>query len=179
MSTAQNPYAAPRAQVADQADKATSAAGPHGIRGWLILPLLGLIFTPLRTGLMTVKDVLPALQPETWHALTTPGTKAYHPLWAPVIGFELAANCLIIAAAITLVWLFFRKSKRVPMLMVAWYVGTILVQIIDLLLAGQIPAVAAQQDSEGIKELGRSIAVAMIWIPYFLVSKRVKNTFVE
>lgn len=177
MSTPQSPYAAPRAPVADPPSAA--AAGPSGIRGWLVLPLLGLIFTPIRTGFMTVKDVVPALRPETWHALTTPGTKSYHPLWAPVIGFELAANCLIIAASIAIVWLFFRKSRRVPLLMVAWYVGTILVQIVDLLFAGQIPAVAAQEDNDGLKELARSSVVAMIWIPYFLVSKRVKNTFVE
>jgi hypothetical protein len=174
----QNPYAAPRAKVDDAASVPAATTGPRGIGGWLILPLLGLIFTPFRIGLQMVRDVLPVLKPETWHALTTPGTASYHPLWAPLIVFEVGANCVLIAFSVALLWLFFRKSRRVPMLMVVWLLANTGGQIVDLLLAQQIPAVAALPDNDGIKELSRSVVGLLIWVPYFLVSKRVKNTFV-
>lgn len=177
MSAEHNPYAAPRAPVADDVSKAEAAAGPRGIGGWLILPLLGLILTPFRIGLQTVSDVLPAVQPATWSALTTPGSKAYHPLWAPAIIFELGANAMLILFSVVLVWLFFRKSRRVPLLMIVWLLAIIAAQGIDLAFANQIPAVAALPDTDAIKNLVRSVVGAVIWVPYFLVSKRVKNTF--
>jgi hypothetical protein len=79
---------------------------------------------------------------------------------------------------VALLWLFFRKSRRVPMLMVVWLLANTGGQIVDLLLAQQIAAVAALPDNDGIKELSRSVVGLLIWVPYFLVSKRVKNTFV-
>lgn len=179
MSAEHNPYAAPRAHVADESARVEVAAGPRGIGGWLILPLLGLILTPFRIGFQTANDVLPALQPATWNALTTPGSKAYHPLWAPAIVFELAANSLLILFSLVLLWLFFRKSRRTPMLMIVWLLAIIAAQAIDLVFVNQIPAVAALPDTEGIRNLARSAGGAAIWVPYFLVSRRVKNTFIE
>ncbi len=172
-----NPYAAPRAPVADESTKVEAAAGPRGIGGWLILPLLGLVLTPFRIGFQTFTDVLPALRPATWAALTTPGTKAYHPLWAPAILFELTANSLLILFSLVLLWLFFRKSGRVPMLMIVWLLAIIAAQAIDLVFANQIPAIAALSDADGLRNLARSVLGAAIWVPYFLLSKRVKNTF--
>lgn len=177
MSAEHNPYAAPRAPVADESTKVEAAAGPRGISGWLILPLLGLVLTPFRIGFQTFTDVLPALQPATWNALTTPGTRAYHPLWAPAILFELTANSLLILFSLILLWLFFKKSRRVPLLMIVWLLAIIGAQAADLLFASQIPAIAALPNTDGIRNLARSAIGAAIWVPYFLVSKRVKNTF--
>ena len=183
MSAEQNPYSAPRAHVDDKAGKPGSTpgdvTGPRGIGGWLLLPLLGLIFSPIRVGFQTVRDLLPVLKPETWNALTTPGSAAYHPMWAPVIIFEVVANCLLIVLTLMLLWLFLRKSSRVPMLMVIWLLAIVGVQIVDLLLAAQIPDVASQPDNQSMVDLARSVVGALIWVPYFLRSKRVKNTFVE
>ncbi len=153
---------------------------PKGIGGWLVLPALGLIITPFRMGFQFIKDLLPALTPEAWNALTKPESPAYHPLWGPLISFEVVANLVLFVFTLWLIWLFFRKSKRVPTLFVVWLLSLAAVQTIDYVLVAQIPAAAAQpSDSEGIKDLARSIVGAAIWIPYFIRSKRVKNTFIE
>jgi hypothetical protein len=150
-----------------------------GIGGWLILPMLGLIITPIRMVFQFTRDLLPALNSETWGALTTPGANAYHSLWAPLILFEVITNIAIFGFTIWLLILFLKKSKRVPKLFVAWLLLLAAVQIIDQLLANQIPLVASQHDPESLKDLTRSIVGAAIWVPYFLASKRVKNTFTE
>jgi hypothetical protein len=184
VSSEHNPYSAPGAYVDDAGKKPKGSPsavpdGPRGIGGWLILPLLGLILTPIRVGFSSVRDLAPALKPGTWAALTTPGAAAYHPLWAPVLVFECVVNGLLIVCSLVLLWLFLRKSHRVPLLMVAWLVAIVAVQVVDLLLVGQIPAAAAAPDAQGIRDLVRLVLSALIWIPYFLRSKRVKNTFVE
>ena len=176
---AHNPYSAPQAQVADAPDSAVATDGPSGIGGWLVLPLIGLIVTPIRVGLGVVTDLLPALQPEVWSGLTVPGSAAYHPLWAPAILFEVGANVVLIAFSLALLWLFLRKSARVPSLMVFWFLTIVGVQIVDLMLISQIPAVAEQGNAQSLGELARSVLGAAIWIPYFLRSRRVRNTFVR
>jgi hypothetical protein len=180
MSAEQNPYAAPVAPV-DAAGGTPGGAptGPRGIGGWLVLPLLGLIVTPIRIAIQTVRDLAPAFSPATWEALTTPGGPAYDPMWAPVIVFEAVASFTLVAFTLILLWLFFRKSRRVPLLMILWLLTTIGLQVADLALAAQIPVIASQPDPQSLGELARSAVGALIWIPYFLVSKRVKNTFVE
>src|SRR5260221_8715876 len=79
-----------RAPVTGNVRKLMDSANnePKGIRGWLILPALGLIFTPIRMGVQFSKDLMPALTPATWNALTRPESPAYHPLWGPLISFE-------------------------------------------------------------------------------------------
>ncbi len=151
-----------------------------GLGGWLILPALGLIITPFRMGLQFYRDMLPTLTPKIWNALTNSSSATYHPLWGPLIVFEIIANLALFFYTLWLLWLFFRKLKHVPRLFVIWLVLLAAIQIVDLLLANQIPAIATQPtDQESLKDLIRSIIGAAIWIPYFIRSKRVKNTFIE
>jgi hypothetical protein len=158
----------------------TALNEPRGIGGWLVLPALGLIITPFRMGFQFYRDMLPALAPETWSALTDSSSAAYHSLWAPVLIFEVVVNIALFFYTLWVLWLFFKKSKRVPRLFIIWLASLAATQTIDLLLTNQIPAVASQPtDPESIKDVARSIIGAAIWIPYFMNSKRVYNTFVE
>ena len=59
----------------------TAPGEPKGLRGWLILPAIGLIVAPLRLGINLMKDFWPIFRDGYWPVLTTPGTEAYHPLW--------------------------------------------------------------------------------------------------
>jgi hypothetical protein len=151
----------------------------RGIRGWLIFPLLGLIINPFRVSFFLYKHLWPIFSKGFWEVLTTPESKAYHPLWAPVLILEMTGNLAIIALGIVALWYFLRKSRLAPRLLISW-LGLILVVVwADHFLANLIPAVAKQSHTESIKEIARAVLGAAIWIPYFLVSKRVKATFVN
>lgn len=153
---------------------------PKGIGGWLLLPAAGLVIMPFRMAYQFHQEILPALAPETWNALTSTGSPAYHPFFGVTIIFEAAANVVLFCFTLWLLVLFFKKSKKFPRLAIIWLLAIGVVQIIDFLLIQQIPAVASQPAGmDAIKYIGRSIVGIIIWVPYFLRSQRVKNTFVE
>ena len=153
---------------------------PKGLGGWLILPMLGLIIAPVRLIIQIVKDLLPAFAPETWNALTTPDSPVYHHLWAPVIILETVSSIGLLLFSVWLLVLFFKKSIRLPKLFITWLILAFVIQILDQILANQIPAVGAQNTSpEAIKDLFRAFIAMLIWVPYFIRSKRVKNTFTQ
>ena len=180
----QNPYSPPRADVVEAGGGPEHVPtryldGPSGIGGWLVLPLLGLMLTPVQVGIQTVRDFPPVLGTQVWGQLTTPGGESYHPLWAQLIIFELVTNVVVIGFSLVLLVLFFRKSRRVPSLMIGWMLLNFAIQVIDLVLVGAIPAAASAAGAQDRTDLSRAVVGAAVWIPYFLRSKRVRNTFVE
>ena len=153
--------------------------GPSGLGGWLILPAIGLFLTPIRILIYLTGDLLPIFQDGSWEALTTPGSEVYHHLWAPLIVFEVAGNLFFVLFAVALLFLFFSKSHRFPVLMIAYLVSNLAFILLDYAFFEFIPFLAGSYDAEVVKEIARGVVGAAIWVPYFLVSKRVKNTFVK
>jgi len=148
------------------------------IGGWLILIAIGLIFAPIRLLVVLFKDLLPALSVDTWSRLTTPGTESYHPLWAPLLLFEILGNCLFILFPIIIAVFFFQRKRFVPRLIIVLLLANLVFVAIDYFAANLIPFVAAQEDMGSLVELIRVLIASAIWVPYLLVSKRVKGTFV-
>lgn len=150
-----------------------------GIRGWLILPLLGLFLSPFRISFFLYQEMWPIFSQGYWAILTTPTNETYHPYWAPLLVFEIVGNLLLIVATLAALYFFLTKSRYTPQIMIAWLAFILAFNVLDFFLADLIPAVAAQDDFESAKELARACIAAVIWIPYFLISKRVKATFVN
>lgn len=153
--------------------------GPSGLGGWLILPAIGLVFSPFRILAYVGRDILPIFQDGGWEVLTTPGMEMYHPLWAPLIILETAGNLFFVGFAVVLIYLFFTKSHRFPSLMIAYLLSNLGFIVLDSLMGNFIPFLADEFDADVMKEIVRGVVGAMVWVPYFLVSKRVKNTFVR
>jgi Protein of unknown function (DUF2569) len=158
----------------------SATKGPVGIGGWLLLPALGLIATPLLMAFGFYKDLLPALAPNVWNLLTDPHSAAYNRFWGPLIVYEVLINLALFVFTLWLLWVFFTKSQHAPKLFVIWLAAIAGTRIIDYLLFSQIPAISDKSaDPATATDLVRSIVGAAIWIPYFLRSERVKNTFIK
>lgn len=155
------------------------AQGLKGIGGWLILPIIGLFVMPIRLAISLQNDFLPIFQQGYWEILTTPGTEAYHHLWAPLLIFEIVGNAFFILFDLVLLYLVFTKHHLFPKLFIVFLASNLAFVTVDFFAADLIPAIAGQDDPESLKELGRTVIGALIWIPYFLTSERVRNTFVK
>lgn len=151
-------------------------AGPSGIGGWLYLVAVGLCLTPIRIAAEIVNGLRP-LDPATWQAVTTPGTRAYHSLFGPLIVGELVVNAALLIWAGALLYLFFAKRRSFPVVMITFMITRVIVQAADLGVALVIPATAARIGPAVYAALALAILVTLIWVPYFIRSRRVEATF--
>ena len=165
--------------VTKQPHRSTVAEEPRGLGGWLIIVAISLCISPIKSVFSVMNDLLPIFREGYWDMLTTPGSEVYHRLWVLLIIFEVIGNAFFIIFSIILIPLFFTKFYRFPTLMIVFIASSFLFQISDFFLADLIPIVASENDGEFVAELFNTIFKAMIWIPYLLSSKRVKNTFVK
>jgi hypothetical protein len=136
--------------------RAAEAPAPQGIGGWLILPIIQLILTPIAF---------------TYRLLT-------YLLWRP-LAFEITGGLVIIVLAIDTLVLLLLKSKKTANFAIAWWSVSVVYAVLDYYLADLIPAVAEQSSPDDAIRPIWAIASAAIWIPYFIFSRRVKATFVR
>lgn len=79
-----------------------------GLGGWLILVGAGIVINPIRL-LVILALYLPIFSDGTWEALTTVGSKSYHPLLGPELIGEIICNMVLVAVSIYFIYLFFSK----------------------------------------------------------------------
>ena len=152
---------------------------PEGLGGWLILVAVGLAWSLVLMLTQLWRDFLPLLLEDQWALLTSPSSDTYHPLWAPLLIFEVVLIIAFVAASIVCLALFFRRSPHFPRIMIAYYLATLVFVATDLFLSNFIPAVAAASNAATIRPLGQAIVTCAIWVPYMQRSRRVHNTFGE
>jgi uncharacterized protein DUF2569 len=174
-SSAGGPVAGPSSEAAPQ----STGTNLKGIGGWLILVTIGLVVSPIRIATILFSTYVPIFTGETWSLLTTPGSAAYNWAWKPILLFELFGNLIFLLLAVALLVLLFNHKRIFPMMMIGYYVANLLFVGLDFAIASGISVVASQADAGSIAELIKSIAVCAIWVPYFLISERVKQTFTE
>lgn len=144
---------------------AISVNEPSGIGGWLILPAIGIVAAPVRF-LVNLWDYLPLID----------GIEPWTLVHAMLIAEVVCWIGFLALAALTAVQ-FFSRRVNAPKLYIALLVGQLVFVAADALAAAILfNAQALDFDTEFA--FGMLVAACAIWIPYFLYSVRVRNTFV-
>ena len=133
-----------------------------GIGGWLVLPAIGLVLSPFAAIMFIIMD-LEAMEDM--------------PRYQHLFAFEIGANVIIALFAVVAAFLFFSKNKMTPKVAIAFLVTNLALMLIGTVMI--VEEFGSGVDSEAYTDLIRSVVAAAIWIPYFINSKRVKNTFVK
>jgi ABC-type multidrug transport system permease subunit len=150
--------------------------GPSGLSGWLILIAIGLVITPIAAIYMITEYNLPIFNDiETWREFTNPNSANYLPLFSFLVYFELIGNTIILLFSILFLYLFFRKKRLFPRIYFWFLIGNLLFVFIDEILVNSMVVL----DEFPYRETLRQALPSAIWLRYLVVSKRVKNTFVN
>jgi len=137
---------------------------PNGISGWLSVPAFALIIFPIKQSIYLYFSI------NSVNILTRLG---YHIDLASLI--LLAIQITMVVATIFVAFLFFQKKKKAVQAIIILILSAITVGFIE---ASINTALFEKVDFESIETLVHNSVFGAIWIPYFLRSKRVKNTFV-
>ncbi len=151
-----------------------------GIRGWLILVLIGLLISPIRILLHSYENFWPLYAESLWGEFTRQSSEFYHPAFAGVVVFEIASNAILLITGLLTLYVFLRKSRHTPLVAIIWIALGLVFAVVDTILIRQVPLLAAQVSGlDTFKQIAGPALRAAIWIPYFVVSKRVRATFVR
>jgi hypothetical protein len=149
-----------------------------GIGGWLILIAIGLVADLLQVS-NGMLQMIKLIEGPAWTRLTDPTSRAFHPYFKTAIIYQAVAACFFLIITLTAVMLFFGRRRLFPKFFVVTVPLAFVVSFVGHYLWGQIPVIAntPAHATTGWVLAGHFIALH-IWIPYFLVSKRVRRTFV-
>lgn len=173
----------------------TVRQGVEGIGGWLILPVVHLTLNGAFILFGFVKGVLRGI------AAAAPGAHVGHgvvsaaaraaaaraqsPGHSEVVSLGLFEIAFLGYIAWCLIRLF-QKKKSLPRLMIGFYLTLFLIAAASAYLLTLYPEFrdptlenAPVIGGDPIMGVARGVVVCVVWIPYFLVSARVKNTFVR
>ena len=153
---------------------------PPKIRGALILVAVLLIFNLVQNLAYFSGAIAPIFRSPLWERYRNPVSSEYHAQWKLVIIYEAMMARVIVFWNIVMLALFFRKKRVFPRLASASLPISFLLIFASHYLGGLIPAVAgsAEYAKQGTALIVRFIGMH-VWIPYFLLSKRVAKTFVR
>jgi len=160
------------------AHEEVSPAAPK-IGGFLIVVAVGLVVS-FMGNLGHLASALIPLRGETWERLTTPGFSSYHPYWKSLLLFGVISTAVFLVLNVVVLVLFFRKHRSFPTFVVVLIPVIFVSMLAGYYLEGLVPAIA---ESQAYARQGHDLILKFIalhiWIPYFVVSDRVKRTFIR
>jgi hypothetical protein len=161
------------------------------IGGWLIVFAL-LMGLSLALSAYAIPQSVSMYSTDAYKVLTTEGSALYISGFSSWFTFEFIWNCFLTVSLILLFVRFFKKSKSFPNLMIALLSLSVLVEGFGYLTAITFAKELSQQlrsvvHNAQVPEIIPSyfgliillaLGLSMLWIWYFLTSRRVETTFV-
>lgn len=146
--------------------------GGQPIGGWLILIAIGLFIAPFRI-IIDLFNLPEVYDSQTWSNLLA--LDRYD-----LFGFILVThvyNLVFLAYAVLILILFIKRRSSLPRLISVYLAVNCGMTVIDTIVGAQLD-IAAAGERGYYSNMISSILGAAIWIPYFNMSDRVKETFV-
>lgn len=147
------------------------------IGGWMVLPVIGLILTPVISLITLISGNL--FNASSFQFYTSQESSGYHILWGVLWMINLAVTSAYLVLPVLILVMIFKYDQRSPSFIIWFYAGNAVVNLILLILAKSINTMDPSVTQAVWKDLIRAFIAGAIWIPYFYYSSRVKETFVR
>ncbi len=146
---------------------------PCGLSGWLWLVIISIV-AGLAWNLFVLKETTALFTGTEAHVFLTTAEPALYQLSMLEI---FVSGCLILANLV-LIGIFFTRHRQFPAAFIMVALFSVAWVIADALLYRSIVPADPLIDAQNGRELARAALCALVLVPYVLVSKRVKATFV-
>lgn len=151
-------------------DTETLSIQHRNIGGWVILPIIGLFLSPVLSFYKLIKHDY--FSDSMWQFFYN----SQSTLYIITFLFEIIMQSIYIVLPVFLLVLAFRYNKKFPWFMIHFYMLNVCANTIDVSLVSLLGDILAKPN---YSDLGKSIFTALIWIPFFYISERCKETFVK
>ncbi len=142
------------------------------IGGWLILFSFGIVLTPIVLLYHVFIDDL-FFDPANWGGFMQSGNISN----SLFMSIQLIYNLILLLFSIVLAVLFFQRRSSVPQLVVIRFLGNFFITLF-IMAFGSALVEGVEYNKRDLMDILMIFIGAAIWVPYFLVSKHVKATFI-
>lgn len=151
----------------------------YGFGGWLIIYFIGITYQ-FYGNLRTAYQNYNFTKTEGFTNLITPGSDSYNSFWEITIYFEIYAAIALSLITLAVIYFCIRKSKKFRLFSILFISLMLLVNFIDLivllLIQNSYNETLYEHPYDGTY---KSFMYAIVWVPYFIFSRRVKNTYIN
>ncbi|MEK4263632.1 DUF2569 family protein [Paenibacillus sp. FSL L8-0499] len=151
----------------------------YGFGGWLY-SYSGFVLFLFFVALKAVNDNYLLIHTPEYIQLTTFGSEYYNSLLHPTIIMEMVAQLIVVILVLLIAYSCMKMKKMFKYLSITLFSVVFIFNILDLFLLLSIQNSYPEQllDNTTYDGVIYSFFYFIVWVPYFLLSKRVKNTFI-
>ncbi|RKF47076.1 DUF2569 domain-containing protein [Paraburkholderia fungorum] len=156
----------------------SSKPEPRQIGGCLLIALICLAAWALSTALALRDPLRFMLEWELLAVFMRPETHGWYRTVVAMVGCDVLIGSFIVAGAGWLALLVRRKSARFPIQAQAWLLAVVIMRTIAYLLGDHMTQTIGIDIAIPFDGFVQAVAAAALGIPYFRLSRRVRQTFV-
>ncbi|KAE8760652.1 DUF2569 family protein [Paraburkholderia madseniana] len=155
-----------------------STPEPRRISGWLLVALICLAAWALSTAVALRDPLKLMLEWELLAVFVRPETHGWYRTVIAMVGCDVIIGVFIVAGAGWLALLARRKSARFPVQVQAWLLAIVVMRTIAYLLGDHMTHTIGVAIAIPVDGFIQAVVAAALGIPYFRLSRRVRQTFV-
>lgn len=154
----------------------TTERNISGIGGWLLVAIVAL-FVFMVLNMVDLYEIVALVNSQEFQAVKDPGSISYQPYWMHLVTYDIFFYITAILFILLIGFSIIRRSRRFKSFCVALLLFNVFANIAGLVLYKiAIPSVDVQAS---VFSIVLALALAGIWIPYVIKSKRIRNTFIR
>ncbi|MGO4533063.1 DUF2569 domain-containing protein [Paenibacillus sp. 2TAF8] len=155
--------------------------GISGLGGWLILIQISL-WASLVFLFSDISQVTVIMDPARWEGSRGVDPQLYAEVIRPLLWFGFISSVILFVIVVVNLVLLYRRKRLFPRLMIVQYIVNVIIGVVTWILIAQNEVGREEHVLDATPAfhlIVRSLLTCCIFIPYFLKSVRVKNTFIK